>query len=455
MIKKSTIIVMIIIMFTVSSCANRRETPPPGESPRQQVEQNKEDKLAKSDKEAVEENINGFGIEDDLEITEKEENKGSYLSEQQKEDLIDEIGPKGNNTIVEVFNTTIPEGVNYDLQYNKYTISFDYFLITSENGAEIREIPKDESPALATVENLEKMTLFHRVEGEELEGSNIWYRVAYEKQGEYINGYVHSSLGTPRFFKFDDMVSAISELRSQINEGELHFISNYKNQNGTPPQVGDAAIDEFGYRVYHSAPAYEQADTGSNYRYIPDGMLVRILDETGDFYRVDVPTFGREYFVQKQYIDNNAILSQLNHVVVIDRSQQNQAAFEVTENGLNLVSYTFSTTGMPGEYSFETTLGSYKAIQKRDRFEYLKSGTQEIAGYAPYAVRFTGGAYIHGVPVKYEEVDGEMVDPGVIEYLHTIGTFPRSNMCVRNLTSHAEFLHNWIDIKNAAVIVIE
>lgn len=31
---------------------------------------------------------------------------------------------------------------------------------------------------------------------------------------------------------------------------------------------------------------------------------------------------------------------------------------------------------------------------------YLKDGSPEVAGYAPYASRFTDGAYIHGVPVQ-------------------------------------------------------
>jgi lipoprotein-anchoring transpeptidase ErfK/SrfK len=184
-------------------------------------------------------------------------------------------------------------------------------------------------------------------------------------------------------------------------------------------------------------------------------MLVRVLEDANEFFHVNVPSFGGDFFVPKQYVDQTATLSRLNHVVVVDRNQQNQAAFEVTENGLNLISYTLCTTGLPGDYSFETTLGSYKVLEKKERFEYLQKGSEKIAGYAPFAVRFTGGAYIHGVPVNYEEKNGERVDPGTIEYLHTIGTFPRSNMCVRNFTSHAQFLYNWMDSQNGAVIVID
>jgi len=460
MYRKINLILMVIIIVAVSSGVYRR-TVPPGETPapRQQTDLPREDRLAKSDREAVEENINGFSIEDDLKLTQttrrEEKNRISCLSQQQKTQVLKNIGSKKMNTVLHEYNTTLPQGINDAVQYTQYNFSFDYFLVTAENGADIRENPAPDATVVARVENLDKVSLLQRVEGEEMEGSTLWYRVAFGNGNKTNEGYLHSTAGTPRNFRFDRMQDAVNQLRQQVAQGGLHFISNYKNQNGAPPQKGDAAVDEYGYRFYHSAPAYEQADTDSDFRYIPDGMLVRILDETDELYHVNVPTFGGDYYIPKKYIDPDVTLSQLNHVVVVDRNQQNQASFELGENGLNLVSYTLSTTGFPGDFSFETTLGSYKAIEKKDRFEYLKNDTQEIAGYAPFAVRFTGGAYIHGVPVAYEKQDGERVDPGPIEYLHTIGTFPRSNMCVRNYTSHAEFLYNWMDSQNGAVIVIE
>ena len=73
---------------------------------------------------------------------------------------------------------------------------------------------------------------------------------------------------------------------------------------------------------------------------------------------------------------------------------------------------------------------------------------------APYATRFARCVY-SDVPVAYQEVDGQQVDPGINEYLHTIGTFPRSHMCVRNFSSHAEFLYNWLEPAMGTIIVIE
>ena len=462
--KKNSLIITAIIaaaLAAVSGCVNRQAAPPEERPvPRRQTGVPREDRLAKSDREAVEENINGYSIEDDLRITrtsqqEDGEDRISALDRQQSLQMVKKVGSKKMNAVLHEYSTALPEGINDAVQYTRYPLSFDYFLVAAENGAKVREDPVADSAAVASVGNLDKVSLLQKVESDEFQGSNIWYRIGFWDGSKINEGYLHSNEGTPRTFRFDSMRGAVNGLKQQIAQGPLHFVSNYKNQNGAPPSKGDAAVDQHGYRVYHSAPAYLQADADGDFRYIPDGMLVRILGEAGDFYHVNVPTFGGDYYVPQKYIDPDVALSRLNHVVVVDRTHQNQAAFEVLEDGLNLVSYTLSTTGFPGEFSFETTLGSYKAIEKKDRFEYLKSDSPDVAGYAPFALRFTGGAYIHGVPVAYEQQDGERVDPGTTEYLHTIGTFPRSNMCVRNYTSHAEFLFNWMDSRNGAVIVME
>ena len=66
--------------------------------------------------------------------------------------------------------------------------------------------------------------------------------------------------------------------------------------------------------------------------------------------------------------------------------------------------------------------------QKKSRMVFLKDGSAATGGYAPYASRFTNGAYIHGVPVNVPRT-------AMIEY--SFGRWvlqPRSHMCVRNAT---------------------
>jgi hypothetical protein len=474
MLRKVLTIFITIILLTINACSYRRSVPPkesPTPQPKQEnrqeqttpaptQQQENGDNLSKSEKEAVEENINGFDISEDEAITERAESLmmtqiNTAVDQKEIARLAEAKSSSPENAVLLMYEKQLPTEITYAVQYEKYNLTYDYFLVTSENEVNIYENPDPGDKVVCTSVSGEKLALHQKVTGKANEGSDIWYKVSCKHDGKTVSGYIHSSAGVTRTFQFDKMLESLRNLQQQVAEGKLNHVSNYKNVNGAPPEKGEGATDEYGMRIYQSAPGYLQADTQADFRYVPDGMLVRIIEETGDFYRVSVASFGQELYIPKKYIDPNDALSQLTHAIVIDRSQQNQAAFELSGNEIRMVSYTLATTGLKSESSFETPLGYYKTLEKKDRFQYLKDGSDEIAGYAPFATRFCGGAYIHGVPVAYEEKEGELVDPGTIEYLQTIGTFPRSHMCVRNFTSHANFIYNWVDPATGAVIVIE
>jgi lipoprotein-anchoring transpeptidase ErfK/SrfK len=427
--------------------------------PRQPAREYLRDGLTKSTKRSVEENVNALSIEEDIEFTRDAENNGitrkpTMLSQDEAMQVHHNVRDRRKNITLEEFRTTLPPEILKNLQYEYYLLSYDYFLVTSPNVTPILKDPKRGAAQVDSALYGEKITLHEKIQGETVGDSNIWYRVSCKDNDQVNTGYIHSQAGVPRKFRFDEMLKALQDLNQQVLDGKLHYISNYKNVNGAPPVKNNGITDEFGYRIYQSAPGYLKPDTASDFRYLPDGILLKILSEDDVFYRVFVPTFNSEFFVPKQYIKPNVYVDNFNHVIVVDRREQNQATFEINPNGTVMISYTLSTTGLRGHLSFETPLGYYKAIEKKERFEYLGDNSAEIAGYAPYAIRFSGGAYIHGVPVDYEVQEGERIDPGKIEYLHTIGTFPRSHMCVRNFTSHAKFLYDWMKPEAGAIIII-
>ena len=92
--------------------------------------------------------------------------------------------------------------------------------------------------------------------------------------------------------------------------------------------------------------------------------------------------------------------------------------------------------------------GVYIIQEKKPRMIYLVDGTTETGGFAPYASRFTNGGYIHGVPVNAPR-------KSLIEYSSTLGTTPRSHMCVRNATSHAKFIYDWAPVYETLVFVFD
>ena len=139
-----------------------------------------------------------------------------------------------------------------------------------------------------------------------------------------------------------------------------------------------------------------------------------------------------------------------NKAVFVDRHNQNIASLERSGKGQWVVrSMNPSTTGrhLP-PYAQETPLGMFVLQEKKVKMVFLKDGSKETGGYAPYASRFTDGAYIHGVPVNAPRKTQ-------IEYSPSLGTTPRSHMCVRNATSHAKFIYDWAPVNETIIFVLE
>lgn len=395
--------------------------------------------------------------EDTTELEETDEIEDVEETEEieETEETVNQEEPKQGLEIIQIFNTQLPESITVELKYDKYLISYDYLLMLKN--ANIRQLPTVEAPIIGNIAAMERIPLVAEVKGDYLEewGNDSWYQVEWEEEGEIKTGFIFSSLAEVRNFQFEKMVESIKVLEQSASSGPLAHISNYKNVNGIPPKINGHTWDSYGYRRSQSAAGYVEPNKSSEFRYIPDGMLVQVLEKKKGFTKVKVVGFEGEYWVLDKYINSKKTLNKLNKVIIVDRKNQNQGVFELIDGQWTLISYGLSTTGVNGPYSLETPLGYYMAIEKRDKFLYLEDGTTKIAGYAPYAIRFSGGGYIHGVPVNYKIKGGKRIDPGMIEYLHSIGTTPRSHMCVRNYTSHAKFLHSWVDIGETAFIVIE
>ncbi|MCT4562876.1 MAG: L,D-transpeptidase family protein [Maledivibacter sp.] len=398
--------------------------------------------------------------------------------EEKEPDEVNQQEPEQDPNILNTFDTELPTSINLDIKYHKYHTSYDYLLVLRSN-INVREKPTTKSKVVKKAFIYEKLNLAQEVKGQYMKTSNSdkWYKVFWKNKDQIQYGYVFGTLGQPRKFQFDKMEGAINTLKNEVDNSSTAYISNYKDRNGRAPLYNGAIDDKYGVKRYQAAPAYLEPNTGSEFRYISDGTLVTILDKNEKYYKVRTLNFEGEYWVPKKYVTSWHSIKELTKAVVVDRKNQNEAVFEYKEGKWNLISYVFATTGAKAKHKEETSLGYYMAIQTRERFMYLDDETREVSGYAPYATRFNGGAYIHGVPVQFKIVEEEIeadttgdadknldteakkkkkrIDPGLKEYLYTIGSTPRSHKCVRNYTSHAKFIYDWIDIGKTAVIVIE
>lgn len=263
---------------------------------------------------------------------------------------------------------------------------------------------------------------------------------------------------TSRYFQWDKIKEQLALLENiQLQPSTWAILQNYKNRNGEAPLVKKfkrnaygRVADTLGVERYQSVPLYLPTDTLAPVRYGQDGELTRFLEDAQKFVRVEPIFTGDEWMVPKKYVKVIGDTIVFNKAVFVDRHNQNIAALERSGEGQWLVrSMNPSTTGLHRPpYAQETPLGMFVLQEKKVKMIFLKDGSKETGGYAPYASRFTDGAYIHGVPVNAPRKTQ-------IEYSWSLGTTPRSHMCVRNATSHAKFIFDWAPVNETIIFVLE
>lgn len=261
-----------------------------------------------------------------------------------------------------------------------------------------------------------------------------------------------------RRFQWDKIKAYLNFFDYVNGEADWNWavIQNYKDGNDRAPLTEEytkndhnMVSDKYGVARYQSVPMYPLDDKETPDRYGRDGSLVRLLTgEEDGFYKVRNVNFGGEWYVPEQYVKPIAA-RKFGKVIFVDRSNQNIAVLESGDGKWLIRSMNPATTGLHRPpYQYETPLGIFVLQQKKPKMQYYKDGTSEIGGYAPYANRFSNGGYIHGVPVNLPAT-------AMVEFSQTLGTTPRSHMCVRNATSHAKFIYDWAPVEEAIIIVID
>lgn len=262
---------------------------------------------------------------------------------------------------------------------------------------------------------------------------------------------------TTRVFQWDKIKERLALLENiQKNSSTWAILQNYKNLNKEAPLVKEykrnaykRIADTFGVERYQSVPLFSLSDTITGERYGRDGSLVRYLGEEGSFDKIETIFFSGEWLVPKRYVKNIGDTVIFNNAVFVDLTNQNIATMEKSDTKWLIRSMNPATTGVHRPpYAQETPAGMFVIQEKKYKMIFLKDGSTETGGFAPYASRFTNGAYIHGVPVNVPRTT-------FIEYSSSLGTTPRSHMCVRNATSHAKFIYDRAPIRETIVFIFE
>jgi hypothetical protein len=269
----------------------------------------------------------------------------------------------------------------------------------------------------------------------------------------------YSYRDTERSFQWDKMTEWLNALET-VQNGHVTWVTlqNYKNMNGIAPEVEEpqtdeyrSSTDQYGISRYQSIPLYDTT-LEKPVRYGRDGALFMLLQDSADYVQACSVLYDGAWYVPKDYVEVLPV-HRFSKVIFVDRTNQNIATLEKGDGNTWYVrSMNPATTGLHNPpYQQETPLGIYVIQEHKPKMYYLHDGSSQIAGFAPWASRFTRGGYIHGVPLN----NPKATEKNYIEFTSTLGTTPRSHMCVRNATSHAKFVYDWATPLETLVIVIE
>jgi len=408
----------------------------------------------------------------------------------------------------ELYETEWPDFFTYDIQYDKYDVFPNYVVNLSSTRRKIYKEASIGAEYYGKLSYGEKLQAVAKVKDED---GALWYAVVYEYEDAPVMGYIEEDKVAKREFQLEKMNEYLQNVSTFHELGHIVYVKNYRNENGYPSVMPNGSYyDDFGYRRGQSIDGYFDSSMDGGFRYIPDGTLgiveqvieetkaaedTIIIDAKGIFKDRDeysqyldideaepdedadeedavekynneteikavklyIPSFDASVWVESKYLNEDEDAPDvLNQAIIVDRENQNIVVFEYDEVW-KVISINYSSTGKVGQYSLPTPLGYYMAIEKKPKFDYVEDGTTTIVGFAPYAIRFSAGGYLHGVPMSYsfDQYGNKQSPSGYAEYLQSIGTVPKSHMCVRNYTSHAKFMYDWVDIGNCTVIVIE
>lgn len=264
---------------------------------------------------------------------------------------------------------------------------------------------------------------------------------------------------TTREFQWEKIKEQIAYVENfEQKPHQYGVLQNRRNKNREAPLVGEwkrnaykRVVDRNGTERWQSIPLYPVDNHETPEIYGRDGSLVSILSsDTLKMVKVEGISFEGEWEIPNRYILPIGDSVVFDKIAFVDLTNQNICTVErIDYCNWKVLSMNPATSGVhKPPYSMETPSGIFVVQEKKKKMLFLKDGTSTIQGFAPFASRFTNGAYIHGVPVNNP-------NGSIREFSGTLGTTPRSHMCVRNASSHAEFVYNWTNTLGSLVIVIE
>ena len=363
------------------------------------------------------------------------------------------------------FNNHSPENTNNFLFIKKSSSMLD-----APNGSVIANLGFSEKPEILfdmVSDAPNAQTKWYYTEFTKRFTTNVSKKINKDKDGKVIaenpttvRGFIAGNEDTvsPRGFYWDKMINKIEIVNDFITKAinaneQLYIITEYAPLSRDKP----SKKDKFGNKNNQSIIGYTNSKKEGEIINIPDQSIFRIIGEENNMLKIETPFYGGPYYISKNqnnYKKVENINGAVNKFVAIDPSSQAEMLFErdPKTNKYKVVTYSFVTTGKDGSGSYETPHGAFLIAFTRGYMPFTRkagpgdtplSGRPDltIGGVAKFAVRFSGGGYLHGIPVN-THFKGETA---LTDTAAKIGTYKESHKCVRHFDDQIEFIVKWIN----------
>ena len=336
------------------------------------------------------------------------------------------------------------------------------YVIISRDIAEIKLYKEDDSSTIKSAVEGQRFEILD--EGDE------WIEIYL---GDNMYGYIKKNDVSLRKLRVEESVASVNSLYDFIKkksdeDKKIVTLNKYTYDVNLSKEKIDRDFE--GQRIVYGLKAFYSDDKNSKWIYMGDRQVVAIEESGDEWIKISIPGKEDFYYIEKKEFSYSIfpkITNDIKKFIVVDNKNQNMLMLEKKEDILEVVETSMVSTGYDNsKNSFRTPKGVFLVANLKDNMVYKSKKKGELnKGKAPYAVRFSGGNYLHGIPLEEELEEYRMK---VLKKWREdlLGSYPLSQGCVRNRDETAEKIFNWIEhertsedyiypLEAVAVLVIE
>ena len=334
-----------------------------------------------------------------------------------------------------------PENLTFNFGYDKHSPrDMDEFVFI-KTATSIRKEPNSNAKVIKSATYSQKYKTTGIVKTNLGNKSDEWYEVFFDNQ----LGYIPKSAVEKREFDWNDMMKKVDKTNKFIKEAVSANKKIYVLDDYVPLGGGESGKrDKFGNRANQSEFGYIDKSF-KDYINIPDRTIMVVEEENDKYVKVKIDAYDNGvYYLKpssKKYLKEAGITGEVSRFIYVDRASQNEMIIEKSGNGWNIVTSSFVTTGKDAGNSFATPYGTFLIAYSKPVMSYTGSGGG-VVGDAKYAVRFSGGGYMHGIPSVFEPKNTR--EQRKAATAKKIGTYPESHKCIRHYDDQIKFIYEWL-----------